>query len=185
MMTKPLPLIGVSLLAVLVSACGQMGMTAPQNRGAPQPTAPRLSIVSAGNGAPALVLDQEPLVITREALASKPVVDERNGKSGVAIVWSLDPASGWEFLPDAGIVFEAPPQVPDEIAKRYDIARYIRFDSAEGLIYGCRRLDNTSQFRCLTGPDVSSTLKDLKYTVRVRSKANPNQQITLDPRLWR
>ena len=185
MMTRPLPLIGASLLVVVISACSLIEKTTVPTGAAPRPTAPRLSIVSAGNGAPALVLDQEPLVLTREALAGTPVRDERSGKSGIAIVWSLDPASGWEFLADNGIVFETPPQVPDEIAKRYDIARYIHFDSAEGLIHSCRRLDNGTQFRCLTGQESAPTLRDLKYTVRVRNKANPTQQITLDPRVWR
>ncbi len=173
-------------LLLAVSACGSMmghhGRATPK---VPQPTAPLINIVESASGKPALILNQEPLVLTKEALTTKPITDPVTGRTGIPILWSIDLAAGWEFMPENGIVFETPPKVPEDIVKRYDLARFIVFDDPSNLVFGCRRLEQSTQYRCLVSPEVSSVYKDLKYTVRVRNIKNPDIRITLDPRLWR
>ena len=169
-----------------VSACssimGHHGKATPK---ALQPTAPSIAIVESASGKPAMVLDQEPLVLTKEALAVRPITDPVTGKTGIPIVWTIDPKAGWEFDPERGIVFETPPQVPADISKRYGLEKFITFDNPENDIFGCRRLDDPTKYQCLTTSVTSTVYKQFKYSLHLRSTSVPSNKITLDPILWR
>lgn len=148
-----------------------------------QPTVPQISLIESASGRSVPVLDQEPLVLTKAALASPAITDPVTGKTGVPIIWNLPANSAWEFEPENGIFFETPPDVPADIVKRYALDRFIAFDNPAADIFSCRLL-KPSQYRCLTTSG-ASVHKKFKYSANLRMTANPNQKITLDPLVWR
>lgn len=171
-------------MIISLSACG----TWPNKGDGPsvktiQPTVPQISLIESASGASVPVLDQEPLVLTKAALALPPVTDPVTGKSGVPIVWNLPANSAWEFEPENGVFFETPPDVPADIVKRYALDRFIAFDSPVNEIFGCRLL-KPNQYRCLTTTG-STSHKKLKYSVHLRQSAKPDVKLVLDPNLWR
>lgn len=180
-------------LLLAVSACSSM--MGHHGKGMPrqaQPTTPTITVVKSASGIFVPILDQEPLVLTSDILTATRATDPATGKMGLAIVWTIDPNSGWEFEPEKGIVFETPPKVPPEISKQYGLGPYITFDDPANAIFGCRNAGSPTKYSCQLGAYTAAGKlnaepgvgRQFKYTIHLRQAADQSRKISLDPKLF-
>jgi hypothetical protein len=178
-------LIAGAIAATALTACNNARLINP----APTTTAPafsaQVSVAQSASGKNYPIVSLEPAVITAQALQSEPVIDPSTGRSGIALIWTLPPDSGFRFDEKEGVAFEVPPAISPNLAsqlKELNLDRFVRFGDATKFVHSCRTIDASAQvFRCLATKDITRDQR-YKYTIKLWD-LKTNTSITIDPNM--
>jgi hypothetical protein len=117
-----------------------------------------LTVFTSAKGSQYFVLDQDPIVLTKQLLEQAQELDREQRPIGVPITWSLSKNSEWKFAEKDGVEFLPPPNldVPGigEIEKA--LSGFVNFNdirnlsNPRGLVSGCQAVGTDGlTYKCL------------------------------------